>query len=328
MAPVTFVCCIESGWLEVQTIRMIQSLRRWGGAYASCPVYAVTPRFGPPISKNTRIQLEQLQVQYICFGNQHKYSWNKFLNKLMALKAVEEVAETEFIGWLDSDLLVVDEPSEFMMKEDFSFVACPADKMGNETDGADDPNDPYWCQICKCVDIDIEALPWVSSEPEHSPMRLCFNSGVFVYRRSTNFAQHYLDTFTRLCDCQVMSKKAGIYFNDQVALGLTVVKMGIPWDTLSYSHNFAIGTCVPKAWYDNTHLQTAKILHHHDSMWYWFWDTFYKSVNDSHPQVGEWLAIIGPIKSQAPISSRVMKKTLDYFRKQRELAFCKHCQNY
>ncbi len=328
MVPITFVCCIESGWLEVQTLRMIESLRRWGGAYASCPVYAVTPRFGPPISKNTRIQLEQLQAQYISFSNQHKYSWNKFLNKLMALKAVEEIAETEFISWLDSDLLVVDEPSEFMMKEDFSFVACPADKLSNETSGADDPNDPYWRQICKCVDIDIEELPWVSSEPQHSPMRFCFNSGVFVYRSSTNFAQHYLDTFTQLCDAQVMSNRSGFFFNDQVALGLTVAKMQIPWDTLSYSHNFAIGTCVPQNWYTQEYLQTAKIIHHHDAMWPWFWDTFYFAVNASHPYVGEWLAQIGPMQIEAPMRSRVMKKMLEFYRKRKELAYSKLCRSY
>lgn len=328
MASITFVCCIESGWLEAQTLRMIYSLRRWGGVYGKAPIYAITPRFGPTLSKNTRLQLEQLQVQHISFKNQNKYSWNKFLNKLLALSTVEEIAQTEYVGWLDSDLLIVDEPNEFMMKDDKSFIACPANKLGNETSGTGDPNELYWREICKCIGIDIEALPWINSEPEHIPIRFCFNSGVFVYRRSTNFAQHYLETFTRLCDCQIMSNQSGIFFNDQVTLGLTVAKMGIPWDTLSYSHNFAIGSRVLNSWYDQKYLQEAKILHYHDAMWYWFWDTFYKSVNDSHPAVGEWLAQIGPMKTEATIPARAMKKMLDFFRKQKETAYCKLCQSY
>jgi hypothetical protein len=327
-APITFVCCIESGWLEVQTLRMIESLRRWGGAYASSTIYAVTPRFGPPLSKNTRLQLEKLNVKYISFNNQSKYSWNKFLNKLLSLTSVEEIAETEYIGWLDSDLLIVDEPSQFMMSNEKSFLACPSDKLSNATSGVNDPHEPYWCEICNSVGLDIEALPWINSEPEHLPIRFCFNSGVFVYRRSTNFAQHYLNTFIKLCDSKIMSNQSGIFFNDQVALGLTVAKMGIPWDLLSYSHNFAIGSVVPNSWYNIEQLKTAKIIHYHDAMWNWFWETFYKSVNESHPSVGEWLAQIGPMKTEASVLARAMKKMLDFTRKREELAYRKLCRSY
>ncbi|BAZ16523.1 hypothetical protein NIES4071_84000 [Calothrix sp. NIES-4071] len=324
----TFVCCIESGWLEAQTLRMIESLRRWGGRYAEAPVYAITPRFGAPISKSTRLKLEQLQVQYISFINKHKYSWNKFLNKLLSLTTVEKIAKTEYIAWLDSDLLIVDEPLEFIMDSDKSFLACPSDKLSNATGGTNDPNEPYWREICKCVGLDIEALPWINSEPEHLPIRFCFNSGVFIYRRSTNFAQYYLDTFTRLCDSHIISNQSGLFFNDQLALGLTVAKVGIPWDTLSYSHNFAIGSVVPPAWYNPEHLQTAKIIHYHDAMWPQFWDTFYKSVNDSHPAVGEWLAPLGSMKTSSSIGARAMKKMLDLIRKRKEVAYCKLCQSY
>ena len=33
---VTFVCCVEAGPLEAMTVRMIESLRRWGGTFCQC----------------------------------------------------------------------------------------------------------------------------------------------------------------------------------------------------------------------------------------------------------------------------------------------------
>ncbi|MBF2063320.1 MAG: hypothetical protein IGS39_02635 [Calothrix sp. C42_A2020_038] len=323
---VTFVCCVESGWLEAQTIRMIESLRRWGGCFASSPVYAITPRYSPAIANSTRQIFDKFEVEYIYSRNQNQYSWNKFLNKLLALNTVEQVAKTECIAWLDSDLLIVDEPSLFQIENDKSFRACPSDRLNISTAGVSDPNEPYWREICKCLNLDIEALPWVKSEPEQLLIRFYFNSGVFIYRRSTKFAQYYMQTFTQLCDCHIASRDSGFFFNDQVALGLTVAKMGIPWQTLPYSHNFAIGSCVPVSWYNQEHLQTAKVIHYHDSMWYWFWDTFLESIRPTFPDVAEWLVSIGPIKNQAPIPSRVVKKMLDIVRKRQELAYSKKCQ--
>jgi hypothetical protein len=326
--PITFVCCVESGWLETQTIRMIESLRRWGGSFASATIYAVTPRFGPPIAKSTRQAFDKFQVEYIYFQNTHQYSWNKFLNKLLALNTVELLAKTEYIGWLDSDLIIVDEPSQLIMSDDKSFVACPSDQLNVSTAGTSDPNEYYWREICKCIDISVETLPWVKSQPEQQPIRFYFNSGVFVYRRCTHFAPHYLETFMRICSSKIASRDFGFFFNDQVALGLTVAKMGIPWDVLPYSHNFAIGSCVPSSWYDIKYFQTAKIIHYHDSMWYWFWNTFLDCIQKSHLDVAEWLTLLGQMKNSSPIQWRAMKKILDLIRKQQESIYAKQCQYF
>lgn len=40
----TVVACVESGVLEPLTIRMVDSLRRFGGRFANTEVVAVTPR--------------------------------------------------------------------------------------------------------------------------------------------------------------------------------------------------------------------------------------------------------------------------------------------
>jgi len=104
----TFVCCVESGSLESQTVRMVTSLRKRGGQFANAPIVAVTPRFGPPLSKQTHRAFDALDVTYIRRTSKFRFSWFKFLNKPLSLVFAEESIDSEVIGFLDSDLLFVD----------------------------------------------------------------------------------------------------------------------------------------------------------------------------------------------------------------------------
>jgi hypothetical protein len=326
-SEVSFVCCVESGWLETQTVRMIESLRRWGGKFANAPIYAVTPRLGPPISAKTQELFERFQVHHLILNEPNKYSWNKFLNKLTALMAVEKVADTKSIAWLDSDLLIVAEPSCLELDGKVDFRACASDADPNIViTHSQEQNYHYWQEICQVIDINIQSLPWIESQPEKTEIRLYWNSGVFVYRRSTNFAKYYLETFLQLCDAQIASKNCGFFFNDQVVLGLTVVKMGLVWDTLPYSHNFAIGSKVSPDWYGEKDLQTAKIIHYHDAMWDWFWDRFIEILSPTQPEVVTWLNNLGAMRNEAPLQWRATRRVLEFMRSRQELAYSKSCK--
>ena len=110
---ISFVCCVKSGILEGATVRMIESLRRWGGAFARAPVYAVTPRYDAPLSRATHENFKRLDVRHLYLACKTPYSWFKYYNKPIALDAADAVADTETIAWLDSDILIVGEPEAF-----------------------------------------------------------------------------------------------------------------------------------------------------------------------------------------------------------------------
>lgn len=321
---ITFVCCVESGPLETQTVRMIESLRRWGGQFANAPIVAVTPRFGPPLSESTNQAFETFNVNYLRFQAKNPYSWKNFMNQRYALIAAEEYSTSEFIGWLDSDLLIVGEPEQLLLKEGEDFVACAPDKnMG--TSGLEDPFDPYWQKACQAVGIDIEDLPWITTEMEGIRIRLHWNGGVFVYRRSTGFAQHFLQNSIQLFDARLAHPAAGIFFT-QHAVAMTVVKMGISWRTIPHSHNFTMGTKTHAQWYREEQLKEAKIIHYHDSMWPHFWPEFIKCMGNTHPSVADWLSSLGPISNEAPLPWRATNKVLNYFRARRASAYQKMCE--
>jgi len=326
-SQITFVCCVESGALEAQTVRMIESLRRWGGQFANAPVFAVTPRFGPPLANKTRQTFDKLNVEYLRFHPKNQYSWFKFLNKPYALVAAEERSTSEAICWLDSDLLIVGEPDKLILNEGEDFLGCASDKeMG--TAGPEDPFEPLWKENCKSLGIDIEDLPWITTEQEGKHIRLYWNGGIFVYRRSTSFANHYLQTCIQLLDARTAAKAAGysVGINEMSAIGLAMVKMGISWRALPYSHDYIMGSFTHDEWYKEEQLKAARIIHYHDAMWPHFWPVFINCLRDTHPQVADWLSSIGPMENEAPVYCRSMSKILKYFRTKQESEYKKLCR--
>lgn len=324
-SKITFVCCVESGWLEEQTIRMVESLRRWGGALADSPVFAINPRFGPPVSSATRAAFDRLGVQYISFSADNPYSWKAFLNKHYSMALAERLAKTEFVGWLDSDMLVLGEPTELLLADTEDFAACAPDRTIGTT-GPGDPFEPFWHEVCQVVGLTLDDLPWIVTAQESIRIRLYWNSGVFVYRRATGFSQFHLDTTLKVMDAKISSASAGNYFT-QHTLGLAMVKMGLRWRALPHSHNFTPPTL--DAHRDPAGLQKlkeAKILHYHDSMWPPKWPQFMSMVEASHPDVAAWLSMKSPMANNAAVPYKVVSKALSRLRQRRAVEYTKGCR--
>lgn len=321
----SFVCCVESGVLESYTLRMIESLRRWGGKFADAPVYAVTPRFGPPLSRQTRNALNRLNVNYIRCNPQTNYSWLGFLNKPLALVAVEECTNSESVCWLDSDVLILGEPEQLILNEGEDFVACASDKNIGSA-GTEDPQDAFWREIYAILGLNIENAPWIVTEREGKNIRLYWNSGVFAYRRSVGFAKNYLKVCLDILNASIANHESSIFFHDQVALGLAMIKGDLKWRALPHAYNYGMSSKIHNQWYCEEKLRAAKVVHYHDAMWPWFWHTFIDCLSETHPPVAEWVSSLGSMRNEAPIQWRAINKLLKKFRSQQLLSYTKTCK--
>jgi hypothetical protein len=324
---ITFICCVESGPLEDQTVRMIESLRRWGGRVANAPVTAVTPRVGPGLARHTRQALDRLNARYIRCARKSGYSWFVFLNKPQALIVGEEACTTETVCWLDSDLLIVGEPDQLFLSASEDFTACASDQE-MATTGPDNPFHPLWEQHCKTLGLNIEDLPWIVTESDKKRIRLYWNGGLFVYRRSTGFANHYLQTCLGLLESRITSAAPGysLGIDEMSAIGLAMIQHGLRWRPLPDSHNHPVCSQGHEERYNAAQFQAARIIHYHDAMWPHFWPTFMRCLRGAHPEVAAWLEQLGPMKNAAPLSSRVWTKLLAYYRGNQASAYHRTCR--
>lgn len=231
-SEVTFVCCIESGRLESQTILMLTTLRENGGALAGAPALAVIGRPGKPLATSTRTALSKLGVTLV---QAHKYndaSWFNYSNKVAAVSYVQEHAKTATAVWLDSDILVVREPSGIVLAAEEDFAArCeylpPAVHEGSTE------HVPYWHSLCALLHIDFDRLPWIELDWPRCTMRLFFNSGIFAWRRSSSFAVSYRQAFRDLIRSRLAMHEGHIWYADQVILAPIAIREGLKWRHLS-----------------------------------------------------------------------------------------------
>src|SRR3954470_5332540 len=124
---ICFVACVESGPLEAQTVRLAESIRRFGGALSGGEILAIPPRSAPPLSRETRRRFAELGVRHERLRSHPKYAWYHYLNTPIALAAAERLTDADVICWTDSDLLFMAEPTELALDPTIDFIAGSTD---------------------------------------------------------------------------------------------------------------------------------------------------------------------------------------------------------
>jgi len=323
---VTFVCCVESGPLEDQARRLAQSLRRFGGRFSSSPLLAVQARPGPGLSAGTLSAFEEAGVRYARIPGVQGLAWNKFLNKPMALAWAAKEGSSRLLCWLDSDILVTGEPDAFSLAPGIGFAACAPDKnLG--TAGPGDPNEPYWEAVCAALGMDIASLPMIVTKAEGTRIRFYFNSGVFVFERDGPLAETFLRTCLDLAGAQLASRHAGIFFLDQVALGLSALRAGTAWEELPLSHNHTLGSKAPPILASPEAVSKAKILHYHDALWPPHWQGLLDLLGRSLPDVRAWLEPQGPMRNPAGMPARIHSRILAFLRRNKQKRYEEGCRH-
>lgn len=300
MTPrVCFVTVVESGLLEPMAVRMVESLRRFGGRLSDAPVLAVKPRFGPPLSRSTHRRFGELGVRFIRMRSHPRFAWFHYLNKPLAMLAAEGSSDADILAWVDADVLVREEPSAFLLPAHVAITAGPTDYGVVGTTGPRDDHDPYWRAICESLGIALDDLPWLTTYVGQERIRFYLNAGIFAYRRRTGFAEHWLRNCVRTLEARVGFAESGETRLEQVALGLTVLQQDLRWEPLPHSHNLAFASYLDDK-YDAALMSEARLLHYHDSLEPHYWQSFLEMAEEAWPELAAWLRPLEPITNPAP----------------------------
>lgn len=227
-AEVTFVCCIESGRLEWQTILMLSTLRANGGALARAPAWAVLGRPGAPLAAKTHAALSELGVTLVRAHPYNDARWFNYANKVAAVSYAQQHATTATAVWLDSDILIAREPNGLVLSPGEDFAARCEYLPPAVHDGSSE-HVPYWRSLCTLLGTDFDALPWIELDWPRCRMRLFFNSGTFAWRRQSSFAASYRGAFKQLLRSRLAMHAGQIWYADQVVLAPILVRERLAW---------------------------------------------------------------------------------------------------
>lgn len=192
----SFILSIEQGKLESQAILLVESLRKFGGAYADCPVYAVSPRPSLQMSKSCHDILKTMGVQVII---EELLSPNESYGPIARLATcawAEKNIPSDIIVSLDNDIFFADEP-DFSLKQ-VDLLARPVDVKDMCTSGPSDPFDEYWRKIAQLCGVDFEEIPWIETTVDRVSIKASYNTGMIAVRPQLGLFQKAEEMFNAL----------------------------------------------------------------------------------------------------------------------------------
>jgi hypothetical protein len=311
---ITFVCCIEYGRLEKQTVLMATTFRKNAGRFANCRLMAVVGRKGAAISKTTLDLLMQLDVELIYAERDNPVSWFHYANKIVAVGVAQRLATTPLVAWLDSDLLFLGEPSSYLLAENEAFAASleffPPAVVEDES-----KNQPYWEKLCSVIGVKFESLPIIENELNFGKkQRLYFTSGIFVWRKNTAFADAYRQAFIKVIQSKIALSSGAFFQNDQVILSPVVVMLALKWRLLNFRDQHITVSGQINGDGASQNMQDSNVLHYSQSLSFPFRTAFIKRLEQECPKVLAFINSNDKLELKRNYSDLMIAKWYKYYR--------------
>ena len=302
----SMVGCIESGILEPQTVRAVESLRLFGGRFARSEVVLVQPRPGAPLQDGTRARLRELGTTILDVPYLRRYRWQHFMNKLHAMRWAERTLGTDAVAWIDADLIFLDEPRELALSPEEDIAAQP--EMGIVgSAGPQDVHDAYWGRVAALFGLSVDDLPWVRTL-EGVRIRFYLNAGHFVFRRTCGFAEEYARDCERFMESGAAEHHTEVHFMDQVVMSMTIMRKQLGWRAITLNGNYHTVLVDFSRTVRPDRMRNATVLHYHDTLYPGTWQEVLECLEQSHPPVARWLRPLGPIVAPGGMTHRLIRE--------------------
>jgi hypothetical protein len=321
----TFCFCVEAGRFESAGVLLARSIRAFAGAYAKLPIFAVRPRPGPELSRAAREAFDALEVGYLVGDLVGAYHWLPHLNKSAALALVETRAQTPYVTWLDTDVVVLAEPAGLVPETPFAYAARPAEAdMG--TDG-DDANAAYWARASALAGLDYRRFEMIRSYPEEKLIHGYWHGGVFTYDRATGCGARHFDYFKRIVDARISSRRCGTYHTDQVAqtLAAHAVTDKVHIYDWRLSYDFPLEDLAPKKL---AMLGECAILHYHGGLAPQNRERIDAVLASAAigPDQTALIAAHAPLRTEIALGQRVLRKAMYEYRAHLRARYERACE--
>lgn len=321
----TFCTCIEPGPLEQQVILLAETLRAFGGVYADMPFLAIQPRKGLALSSATRKELARLGVDYVRRDLVGEYSWYNNINKSAAMSWAETAIGTDYLTWLDGDMVIVREPEGLLTESDFGFAA----RAGEGYLGSDgtDVNAPYWRKVSSILGVPYDDTPLIESLPERRMIHEYYQSGVYTVHKDEEVSRRHFDFMKRILDARIASQSCGTYHYDQVTVSMAARGTRRQRELYDFKLNYNFNMIKEDSIAPDM-VASCYILHYHGSF---YEDSYQKAKPHLAPApqaLKEMIDARAPFIVHLGPAPRLARKAFSLLRERKRAAFAAECVTF
>ena len=197
---INFVLVIEAGDLEIKSVLLIKSIRKFGGEFSDCPIWAVQPRLGRNLSEQTLNALFDNDVIFIK-ANLNRRVWKDYplANKPYAAAFIESIVfnNVDTLVFLDSDIIFCQFPKQLLLNENEIVAIRAVDEKGVGL-SMDELIDKYWEIIYDTCNVDISQIWSVKPTLNECFIRAYFNGGLVSVKPNRRIFQKWKENLEKL----------------------------------------------------------------------------------------------------------------------------------
>jgi len=184
---------------ETDALLLAESTRSFAGSLSQAPIWCFTPENGERLSSTVEQKLLALKVSLIPFEIDHEIQQFPFTGKVLAAALAESMSrdQTDFLIWLDTNTVVLQEPKEFLLRDgkNLGFRPVHHTLIGSRYE---EPLSPFWTLIYDYCGVPKEHIFPMMTHVDGTRIRPYFNAGLLVTRPEKHLFQAWRNTFLRV----------------------------------------------------------------------------------------------------------------------------------
>lgn len=235
MKKLIFIICTEKGALEKKSLLLVKSIREFAGIYKDFDILSFAPRVGYEISQKTQDEFDKLNVKHFNISLNTDYHDYPLANKPLVCAYVEENFESEYFVFMDSDKILLNEPTELIFDDDFDVALRPVDVQNIGSTGEGDQNNEYWKKLYDIVGV--KDKNYVITTVGNEKILSYWNSGLISVKSEKNLFTQWKKNFIKVMDKE-LTPSQGTFFVEQSVFAATVSSLELRVYEFSNTYNY------------------------------------------------------------------------------------------
>jgi hypothetical protein len=183
------------------------------------------------------MELEKLEVIHRRIALNLDYQDYPLANKPLVAGYAEQTIDAEILVFADSDKVILNDPTEFVLNGGYDGAVRPVDKKNIGTQGRGTPNFEYWNELFTLTGVCPRST--VQTVVDRTRVLAYWNSGLVVVKRAAGIFTSWRDLFERVMHLK-LQPDTGPFYVEQSALAAALCASNACVQTLSRAYSYPL----------------------------------------------------------------------------------------